>query len=179
MYLQWINSFGLLRTLKVWLYLSVAVCAWCYVQQWLPKQCRITLFLKRQFLYIWFSEYGIVPKYMQSGMRNSSYISLTDAALLLNFRHFVSLCITLFLQTLELKRFHSLFFFFLMCFFSHESSVRFTVVGIQSHNKEDVKSASGKLVPETSHPVSWTLCSKENLRLLQRGFPMSLCVWEK
>lgn len=53
-------------------------------------------------------------------------------------------------KSLILPFFSSLF----SVLFPHESSVRFTVLGIYSHNKEDVKSASGKLMPETSHPMS-------------------------
>lgn len=77
-----------------------------------------------------------------------------DSALLLNLRHFVYHCV--FTDT-EIERVSfSLPFFllFFVSFFSHESSVRFTVIGICSHNKEDVKSASGELMPETSHPMS-------------------------
>lgn len=79
------------------------------------------------------------------------------------------------LQTLHLKGFHSPFLFaFFVCFFSHESSVRFTVVGICSHNKEDVNSASGELMPETSRPMQ---SSKGNLHLVKHDLLM--CVWEE
>lgn len=70
-----------------------------------------------------------------------------------------------------------LLFAFFVCFFSHESSVRFTVIGICSHNKEDVKSASGELMPETSCTMSWMQCSKGNLHLLKHD--LLICVWEK
>lgn len=81
------------------------------------------------------------------------------------------------LQTLHLKGFHSPFLFaFFICFFSHESSVRFTVIGICSHNKEDVNSASVGLMPETSRPVLWMPYSKENLHLLKHDL---ICVCER
>lgn len=82
-----------------------------------------------------------------------------DTALLLNLRHFVYHCVY---SHCNWKGFILPFFLFafFVCFFSHDSLVRFTVIGICSHNREDVKSASGELMPEISCPILWMQCSK-------------------